>query len=72
MLQKMSFNLINEDWVKIKVKLGGICGTDLHMLVLNVSTALSNFASYPAVFGHELVGSIVELCRFHCGAWKEC
>ncbi len=54
-------NLINEDWVKIKVKLGGICGTDLHLLVLNVSTALSNFASYPAVLGHELVGSIVEL-----------
>jgi len=53
--------LINEDWVKIKVKLGGICGTDLHLLALNVSTALSNFISYPAVLGHELVGSIVEL-----------
>jgi len=54
-------NIINEDWVKIKVKLGGICGTDLHLLVLNISTALSNFASYPAILGHELVGSIVEL-----------
>jgi len=54
-------NLINEDWVKIKVKLGGICGTDLHLLVLDVSLALSNFASYPAVLGHELVGSVVEL-----------
>ena len=54
-------NLINEDWVKIKVKLGGICGTDLHFLTLNISKALSNFASYPAVLGHEFVGSIVEL-----------
>lgn len=54
-------NLINEDWVKIKVKLGGICGTDLHLLVLNVSKALSNFVSYPAILGHEFVGSIVEL-----------
>jgi threonine dehydrogenase-like Zn-dependent dehydrogenase len=54
-------NLINEDWVKIKVKLGGICGTDLHLLALDISTALSNFVSYPAVLGHELVGSIVEL-----------
>ena len=54
-------NLINEDWVKVKVKLGGICGTDLHLLTLNISTALSNFASYPAILGHELVGSIVEL-----------
>jgi threonine dehydrogenase-like Zn-dependent dehydrogenase len=54
-------NLINEDWVKIKVKLGGICGTDLHLLVLDISTALTSFVSYPAVLGHELVGSIVEL-----------
>jgi len=54
-------SLINEDWVKIKVKLGGICGTDLHLLVLDVSKALSNFSSYPAVLGHEFVGSIVEL-----------
>jgi len=54
-------NLINEDWVKIKVKLGGICGSDLHLLGLNISTVLSNFVSYPAVLGHELVGSIVEL-----------
>ena len=54
-------NLINENWVKVKVKFGGICGTDLHLLVLNVSMALSNFASYPAILGHELVGSIVEL-----------
>jgi len=54
-------SLINEDWVKIKVKLGGICGTDLHFLVLDISIAVSSFVSYPAVLGHELVGSIVEL-----------
>jgi threonine dehydrogenase-like Zn-dependent dehydrogenase len=54
-------NLINENWVKIKVKLGGICGTDLHLLALDISTVLSNFVSYPAILGHELVGSIVEL-----------
>ena len=31
------------------------------MLALNVSKTLSNFVSYPAVLGHEFVGSIVEL-----------
>ncbi|MFX0057551.1 MAG: zinc-binding dehydrogenase [Candidatus Hodarchaeota archaeon] len=54
-------NLINEDWVKVKVKLGGICGTDLHILTLNISYALSSLTSYPAIFGHEFVGKIVEI-----------
>ncbi len=53
--------LINENWLKIKVKLGGICGTDLHILVLDVSNALTNFTSYPAIFGHEIVGTVIEL-----------
>lgn len=54
-------NLINEDWVKVRVNLGGICGTDLHVLTLNVSYALSSLTSYPAIFGHEFVGTIVEI-----------
>jgi len=53
--------LINENWVKIKMKLGGICGTDLATLTLNRSTCLSPFASFPAIFGHEAVGTVVEV-----------
>ena len=53
--------LINENWVKVKVKLGGICGSDLHMLTLNVSNSLFNFFSFPNVMGHEFVGEIVEI-----------
>lgn len=56
-----SLSLINEDWVKIKVKLGGICGSDLHTLTLSTSTALSGFISFPAILGHEFTGSLVEL-----------
>jgi len=55
------FDIINEKWVKIKVKLGGICGSDLNLLSLKTSTCLSNFASFPAVLGHETVGVITEL-----------
>jgi len=53
--------LINENWVKVKVKLGGICGTDLSLLSLRVSTSYSNFASLPMIPGHEIVGTIVEI-----------
>jgi len=55
------FNLINENWVKIKVKLGGICGSDLNTLSINVSPTQSVFASFPAVMGHEIVGTVVEI-----------
>ncbi|MBD3338052.1 MAG: alcohol dehydrogenase catalytic domain-containing protein [Candidatus Lokiarchaeota archaeon] len=52
--------LINENWVKIKVKFGGICGSDLNILSMNVSYTQSVFASFPAVMGHEIVGIVVE------------
>lgn len=54
-------NLINEDWVKVKVKLGGICASDLHTLALNFSKALTVFSSTPAIFGHEISGTITEI-----------
>ncbi len=53
--------LINENWVKVKVKLGGICGTDIHILEIEQSTYQLNFVSSPAVPGHEIVGSITEV-----------
>ena len=53
--------LINDNWVKVKVKLGGICGSDLHFLSLTTSSAMSFFASFPSIPGHELVGTIVEI-----------
>ena len=53
--------LINENWVKVKVKLGGICGTDIHILEIDQSSYQLNFVSGPAVPGHEIVGIITEL-----------
>jgi len=53
--------LINDNWVKIKVKLGGICGTDIHILEIKQSTYQLNFVSTPGVLGHEIVGTISEV-----------
>ncbi|MFX1320163.1 MAG: zinc-binding dehydrogenase [Promethearchaeota archaeon] len=53
--------IINENWVKIKVKLGGICGTDIHILEIKQSTYQLNFVSTPAIPGHEIVGNVIEL-----------
>ncbi|MFX1420640.1 MAG: zinc-binding dehydrogenase [Promethearchaeota archaeon] len=53
--------LINDNWVKIKVKLGGICGTDINILEIKQSTYQLNFVSSTAVPGHEIVGTITEV-----------
>ncbi|EIJ80252.1 hypothetical protein PB1_07822 [Bacillus methanolicus PB1] len=52
--------LPNEDWVKVKVKFGGICGSDLNLIFLNDSPATSPFVSFPFTIGHEIVGEIAE------------
>ncbi|WP_026584328.1 zinc-dependent alcohol dehydrogenase [Bacillus sp. J33] len=52
--------LPNEDWVKVKVKYSGICGSDLNLLFLNDSPATSPFVSFPFTIGHEIVGEIAE------------
>ncbi|MFX1239357.1 MAG: zinc-binding dehydrogenase [Promethearchaeota archaeon] len=54
-------NLINENWVKIKVKLGGICGSDMSIVKLKNSMVQSSFTSFPMILGHEIVGEIVEI-----------
>lgn len=51
--------LPDEQWVKIKVKCGGICGSDTD-LMFHDSPSTSPFASFPFIIGHEFVGVIVE------------
>jgi L-iditol 2-dehydrogenase len=48
-------------WVKIKTRYGGICGSDVHSLSLESSPALSVFVSSPFTLGHENVGTIAEV-----------
>ena len=50
--------LPNEHWVRIRTRLGGICGSDLAIVGLEASPSTSPFSSFPFVIGHENVGTI--------------
>ena len=49
------------DWVKIKTRLSGICGSDLATVTAKGSPYFSPFTSCPFVLGHEVVGEIAEI-----------
>lgn len=44
--------------MRVRTRLGGICGTDLHVIRLESSPLLSAFSSFPFVLGHENVGTV--------------
>lgn len=48
------------EWLRLKPRLCGVCGSDLSLLLGKNSPALSPFASFPAVLGHEVVADVVE------------
>jgi threonine dehydrogenase-like Zn-dependent dehydrogenase len=52
--------LPNPEWVRLRTRLGGICGTDLGLVALrqHPATILQAFAEFPAVLGHENVSTI--------------
>lgn len=54
-------DLVNENWVKIKVSYGGVCGSDLNMVFLHDSPYAEPFIDMPYTVGHENVGTIVEV-----------
>ena len=53
--------LPTQQWVKIKTRLSGICGSDLATITSKGSTYFSPFTSTPFVLGHEIVGEIAEI-----------
>jgi len=53
--------LPTDEWVKIKTRYGGICGTDLGTMHLHTSPYLSPLSSFPFTFGHENVGTLAEV-----------
>ncbi|MBW1784656.1 MAG: alcohol dehydrogenase catalytic domain-containing protein, partial [Deltaproteobacteria bacterium] len=52
--------LPSPEWVKIRTRLCGFCGSDLNLILLKDSPTASPFTSFPCVPGHELCGDIVE------------
>jgi threonine dehydrogenase-like Zn-dependent dehydrogenase len=55
--------LPNDRWVRVRTRIGGICGSDLNVITLKASPSTSPFSSFPFVIGHENVGEIVEIGR---------
>ena len=49
------------DWAKVKVRYGGICASDVGLIRLTESPALSPFGSERFTVGHENMGTLVEV-----------
>ena len=58
------------DWVRIKPRLSGICGSDLSAIACKGSPYFSPFVSTPFIPGHEFVGEIVETGAQVPAEWK--
>lgn len=48
------------EWVRVKPRLSGICGSDLSLLAARSSPYLSPVVSMPFVPGHEVVGDLLD------------
>jgi L-iditol 2-dehydrogenase len=55
--------LPSDRWVRVRTRMGGVCGSDLNVITLKASPSTSPFSSFPFVIGHENVGEIVETGR---------
>ena len=53
--------LPDDEWVLIKTRLGGICGTDMSAVKLTASTYSTPLVTFPFVLGHENIGRIEKL-----------
>ena len=52
--------LPSPEWVKIRTRMCGFCGSDLNLIFMRDSLMASPFTSFPAIIGHELCGEVVE------------
>ncbi len=58
------------EWVRIKPRLSGVCGSDLATIACQGSPYFSPFVSTPFVLGHEVVGDMVEIGAAVPASWK--
>ena len=52
--------LLGDEWVKIRPRISGLCGSDMGIILCHESLTMQLFASYPFVLGHEVCGEIAE------------
>jgi threonine dehydrogenase-like Zn-dependent dehydrogenase len=62
-------SLPTPEWLKIKTRYGGICGSDLGTIHLHTSPYYSPFSSFPFTLGHENTGVIAEVGA-EAGDWQ--
>jgi threonine dehydrogenase-like Zn-dependent dehydrogenase len=57
--------LPNEQWARVGVTVGGICGSDLHLFGNRElrAPALAGFWTFPFLVGHEIAGRVLETGR---------
>ncbi|HCW51707.1 MAG TPA: alcohol dehydrogenase [Clostridiales bacterium] len=48
------------DWAVVRTRYAGICGSDMHLILLQQSPSASALASFPFTVGHENVGVVAE------------
>lgn len=55
-------DLPNDEWARVEVVAGGICGSDLHWFTgaTGPSPSLSGYGTLPMEMGHEIAGRVVE------------
>ncbi len=49
------------EWVRLRVLLSGICGSDIGYMTYSSSPVMEPFGSFPAVLGHEILGRVEEV-----------
>lgn len=55
--------LPSPEWIKIKTRLCGVCGSDINLMFMKDSPTAMPFTSFPCVPGHEFCGDVVEVGR---------
>lgn len=53
--------LPSPEWIKIKTRLCGMCGSDINLMFMKDSPSAMPFTSFPCVPGHEFCGDVVEV-----------
>ena len=56
----------DDQWVRISVTVGGICGSDLHLFAHNTGpspTLMGMAGAFPFLLGHEIAGRVIEAAR---------
>ena len=53
--------LPNDEWVRVRTRLAGFCGSDKNLILLHDSPSTSPFTSFPFTLGHENVGIVSEM-----------